>query len=114
VITDADRPVLDGLAHTLHKRVVEWYVAALAADRASGPQGITEAYQALDDAKVAADAAMTEVLNVLRPLDVGAAGYFLRERACEPGRPQLAGKPMGAWINAMWYRCDRLTEIIRS
>jgi hypothetical protein len=93
---------LELLAQRLYKRTVEWWAAALAGDRATA-----------EEKRAAAETVMTEINEKLRTeVSEADAGYFRRPRAYEPFRPNMALLPDGNWINEMWYRVNRLDEII--
>jgi hypothetical protein len=93
---------LEALGQRLYKRTVEWWVASLEQDRPKA-----------EGKKAEAEAVMHEI-NVKLTAEVNAAdaGYFRRPRAYEPFRPNMALLPDGNWINEMWYRVNRLEEII--
>ena len=95
---------LDALSHSLHKSVNRWYTASVEGRREDAEAN-----------RVEADTRFTEANDaVIQKVSRSAGSLFRKTHANEPyNLPHLGRLPDGAAINRMWYRVQRLDELVR-
>jgi hypothetical protein len=95
---------LDALSHSLHKSVNRWYTASVEGRRKDAEVSRTEAETRYTETNSA----------VIQKVGLSAGSLFRKTNANEPyNLPHLGRLPDGAAINRMWYRVQRLDEIVR-